>query len=452
MCVCKFVCFFAFLSKNKEKRSIVKCIFASNFLLFDFFMKAKIYRGTNEIGGTCIELIAENGKILWIDIGLPLDEKNPNVDYIKNNVDAILISHPHQDHFGLIENIKKEVPIYIGELALDLINATKIFRNITPIAGNFKTIKPWKSFNIADTFLIKPFLVDHSTPEAFAFLIEVDGKRVFYSGDFRATGRKKVLYKKLIENPPQNIDLLLIEGTMVERTNHLYLTENSIEDAILNIIRNQKNVSFVISSAQNIDRFISVFRACKKAHKYLVIDVYLAWVLEMVKKQSKNIPEIEWTEIKVFDHPHQLEKIKDKQFEDFRKRVIEQRIGNAVFQTPSDFVYFVRCPNEKLVNELRSKGTINIIYSQWEGYLLEKHKNNNSDYINKLKTDNDVLFQVVHTSGHATVPDLIEFAKAINPNKIIPIHTAFPDIFKKHFENEGFSNVDLWDNGIEYKL
>ncbi len=415
-------------------------------------MKAKIYRGTKEIGGTCVELTADNGKILWVDLGAPLDNKNPNIDYAENKVDALLISHPHQDHFGLMEKVGTAIPIYIGELSLDLINATKIFRDIALLQGNFKTIKPWKKFTIADTFQITPFLTDHSTPEAFAFLIEADGKRVFYSGDFRATGRKNIVFKKQIENPPENIDLLLIEGTMVERTNHLYLTEDSVEEAIYKTIKSQNNLSFVISSAQNIDRLISVFRACKRTGKYLVIDLYSAWILEMARKQSKNIPAIEWQEIKVFDHPNQLEKIKDKQFDDFRKRVTEQRIGNAVFQTPSDFVYFVRCPNEKLVNKLRSKGTINIIYSQWEGYLKEEHKNFCTDNINTLKNDSDISFQSIHTSGHATVPDLMKFAEAINSTKIVPIHTAFPEKFKKEFEKQGFSNITLWEDGQEYSI
>lgn len=415
-------------------------------------MKAKIYRGTKEIGGTCVELTADNGKILWVDLGAPLDDKNPNFDYANNKVDALLISHPHQDHFGLMEKVGTDVPIFIGELSLDLINATKIFRDIPLLSGNFKTIKPWTKFTIADTFIVTPFLTDHSTPEAFAFLIEADGKRIFYSGDFRATGRKNIVFKKQIENPPENIDLLLIEGTMVERTNHLYLTEDSVEEAIYNTIKSQTNLSFVISSAQNIDRLISVFRACKRTGKYLVIDVYSAWILEIARKQSKNIPAIEWKEIKVFDHPKQLEKINDNQFDDFRKRINEQRTGNAVFQTPSDFVYFVRCPNEKLVNKLRSKGTINIIYSQWEGYLKEEHKNFCTDNINTLKNDNDISFQSIHTSGHATAPDLIKFAKAINSKKIVPIHTAFPEQFKKEFEKEGFSNITLWDDGKEFSI
>ena len=172
----------------------------------------------------------------------------------------------------------------------------------------------------------------------------------------------------------------------------------------------------------------------------------------MARKQSKNIPAIEWQHIKVFVHPGQLEKIKDKSFDEFRNRVKDQRTGNEVFQNPSNYVYFVRCPNEKLVNKLRKKGTINIIYSQWEGYLKEEHKTFYTDYINSLKKDTHISFQVIHTSGHATAPDLMKFAKAINSNKIVPIHTAFPKKFKTDFENEGFNNITLWDDGKEYSI
>ena len=415
-------------------------------------MKIKIYRGTKEIGGTCIQLTADNGKILWIDLGSPLDESNTNVDYIKNPADALLISHPHQDHFGLMENKGLDIPIFIGHVSLDLINATKIFRGIPSLAGNIKIIQPWKTYIIADTFKVKPYLTDHSTPESFAFLIEADGKRVFYSGDFRASGRKSKVYKNLINDPPQNLDLLLMEGTMIERFNHLYPSENSIEEAIFNIIKPQENITFVISSAQNIDRFVSVFNASKRSGKYLVIDVYTAWILEMVRKKSHGTPSMKWKEIKVFDHPGQLDKIKDKSFNEFRERIINQRVGNSVFNKPSDFVYFVRCPNAKLVDKVRNTGIINIIYSQWEGYLKEEHKTYCTDYINSIKDDPGIVFHSIHTSGHAVVPDLIDFAKALNSKTLVPIHTTFPEIFKKEFENSGFKNINLWEDNTEYQL
>jgi ribonuclease J len=61
--------------------------------------------------------------------------------------------------------------------------------------------------------------MDHSAPDAYAFEIECDGKRLFYSGDFRAHGRKAKLFKNLLKNPPKKIDVLIMEGTMMERRN-----------------------------------------------------------------------------------------------------------------------------------------------------------------------------------------------------------------------------------------
>ncbi len=414
-------------------------------------MKVKIYRGTKEIGGTCVELIAANGKILWIDLGAPLDDKNPDISYAKNKVDALLISHPHQDHFGLMEKVGTTIPIYIGEVSLDLINATRLFTTTIPIKGNFKLFKPWKPFVVEKTFTVTPYLTDHSTPECFAFLIEADGKRIFYSGDFRATGRKKKVHEQLLKSPPPNIDLLLMEGTMIDRSNYIYPTELSVEEGIYDIVKTQKNISYVISSAQNIDRFVSVFNACRRSEKKLVIDIYAAWVLDRVAKVSPRMPNIESKEIKIFIDKRQKLKVKDSSFDTFRKRVENEAIGNEVFTDPSGYVYFMRKPHLYFIERLGGKGVVNIIYSQWEGYLKDPN-NYLAKLINPLKKDPKFKYTHIHTSGHAVVDDLIKFAKAISPQKIVPIHTAFPVEFKKKFSADGVRDIELWEDGREYQL
>ncbi len=413
-------------------------------------MKIKIYRGTKEIGGTCIEITADNGKILWIDLGAPLNLTNPNTTYTSNKVDALLISHSHQDHHGLMDTVGKEVPIFIGQLSLDMINASKIFRDVPVFEGNFQIIKAWKSFMVVDTFKVTTYRVDHSSPEAFAFLIEVDTKRIFYGGDFRATGRKNILYKKLIANPPATIDLLLLEGTMVQRKNQTFPTEDAVELAIVNIIKEQKNVTFLVSSAQNIDRLVSLYRACKKTGKTLVIDVYTAWLLEKVKNVSMRMPTMDWKEIKVFNHPLQIKNLKGTEYDTFLGRVKQNATDDSVFRKPFQFVYFIRCPNEKLVEALKDKGMINVIYSQWEGYLKKEYQQWFTDYINKLRIDSNINFTTIHTSGHATVPDLVNFAKAINSKILVPIHTEYPELIKEEFEKEGIKNVVLWEDGKVY--
>ncbi len=415
-------------------------------------MKIKAYRGTKEIGGTCIEITADNGKKIWVDLGAPLSKENPDIEYAKNSVDALLISHPHQDHYGLIDYIKPATPVFMGQVSQSLINATRIFLQKPPLDRNISTIVSWKWKTIADTFRVKPYLVDHSSPEAFAFLIEADGKRIFYSGDFRSTGRKGKLFSKLLETPPRNIDLLLTEGTMVNRNNFEYPTEKDVENEISRIVKNQKNVSFVISSAQNIDRFCSVFNACLKASKTIVIDIYNAWVLEVVSKKSPRLPKAGINKIKIFMHPNQLKSIQGDEFKEFRQKIGKNSIYSEVFGNPSGYVYFLRNPNIKLIDKLRHKGKINLVYSMWDGYLTENHKTYFTDNINALKKDKDIEFRAIHTSGHATMEDLKKLAKSIDPALIVPIHTFYPDDFKEGFVKTGFNNVKCWQDKKEYEI
>ncbi len=114
---------------------------------------------------------------------------------------------------------------------------------------------------------------------------------------------------------------------------------------------------------------------------------------------------MEWEEVKVFDHPSQMEKISDKSFDEIRARIIANKIGTAIFKTPSDFIYFVSNPSMKLVNELSKHGKINIIYSQWEGYLKDKHKQYFTDNINALKK-RAILF-IIQFIPEETLADIL---------------------------------------------
>ena len=73
-------------------------------------MRVCIHRGSKEIGGSCVEVIS-GGKRLLIDLGLPLDAIDNDKKYLPDisgldgsddSLLAIIISHPHLDHFGLL--------------------------------------------------------------------------------------------------------------------------------------------------------------------------------------------------------------------------------------------------------------------------------------------------------------------------------------------------------------
>ena len=63
--------------------------------------------------------------------------------------------------------------------------------------------------------------------------MEAAGRRVFYSGDFRGHGRKRKLFEAMVANPPEDIDILLMEGTTIGRTgtDEGFATEDDLECA-----------------------------------------------------------------------------------------------------------------------------------------------------------------------------------------------------------------------------
>jgi ribonuclease J len=46
-------------------------------------------------------------------------------------------------------------------------------------------------------------------------LVEDSDHRVFYSGDFRGHGRKSIVFKRIINDPPPDIDVLFMRRTPV---------------------------------------------------------------------------------------------------------------------------------------------------------------------------------------------------------------------------------------------
>lgn len=400
-------------------------------------MNITIYRGSREIGGTCIELASKNSTIL-LDMGLPLqkDSEAINLDALKP--DAIIISHPHLDHYGLIEGVSSDMPIYIGKLGRELIDATRIFLGKGQFEKNFQYFESWKPFVVGD-FTITPFLVDHSACDAYAFLIEAEGKRLFYSGDFRGHGRKKILFENIIKDPPKNIDLLFMEGTMLERSNDEFPNEDNVEEVIYETIKGQENITFLISSSQNIDRIVSAFRACKKAKKTLVIDVYTAWVLDRLKMVSKSVPNMEWEEVKVYLTNSQYQKLKANPaiFGDFQAKMFKERVkGEVLMGNPSAYMFLGKMSSFPIINKYKKLGKANVIYSQWMGYLKDPDfPFYGSRQMAGFQDDPMINFVYAHTSGHAILEDLKRFAMALNPTHLVPVHTNHPDEYIQHFGN-----------------
>lgn len=397
-----------------------------------------IHKGSQEIGGTCIQL-SQDGTTILLDLGLPLREESKPVDLSTLDPDAIFVSHPHQDHYGLIVDANPSIPIYMSELGKRLIDAARIFSHQAPLSNDFHFFKPWIPLDIGP-FKITPYLMDHSSPDAFAFLVEAYGERVFYTGDLRAHGRKGVLFERLVDNPPPDIDVLIMEGTMLERTSDDYPTESAVEEKIVEIIEAQNNTAFIISSSQNIDRLVSAVRACKRTGKTLVVDAYTAWVLEQMKLVSEKVPSMSWKEVKVIipNSQYQVMKANRDIFGDFKADVfdVDNRIELAeIMAKPANYLQTIRLSGSRFIVPYLEEKPVNVIYSQWLGYLEGDKAQFGAEVLGRLRDDPRVNFVYAHTTGHALLNDLKRVSNALRPKMLVPIHTDHPEEFEDHFQN-----------------
>jgi len=272
-------------------------------------------------------------------------------------------------------------------------------------------------------------------------LIESEGKRIFYSGDLRAHGRKAKLFEQLVQNPPKDIDNLLLEGSSLGRLNYedQFPTESDIEEQLTTIFIDTKGLALVHTSAQNIDRVVSILRASKRSGRKLVIDLYTAAVLEATG--NENIPQSSWSNIALFIPQIQRVQIKNNAWFDFLKHHSQNRIFlDKIAEVPEKFTLLFRPLFQVDLSKLKKLSESVYVYSQWEGYWDQGVYEKTKDWLAK----HSIPKVSIHTSGHASPGDLKRLVNAMNPRKVVPIHTFFPEKYSELFSNVELHNDDEW--------
>jgi len=395
-----------------------------------------IHRSAHEIGGNCIELIDVSGSRLILDVGRPLDAPRgltglmPATIDLAKSVEGILISHPHQDHYGLLDEAPAHWPVYCGSAAGKLIGLTaSIYGN-----GFVRPINHWKSsepFKLGP-FRVTPLLTDHSAFDAYMLLIEVSGKKVLYSGDFRIHGRKASLVRRLMETPPE-VDVLLMEGTNLG-SDKPTKSETDLEDEFVALFRETPGRVFVCWSAQNIDRTVSIYRACIKTNRTLVVDLYTAEVLELISEYGR-LPRAGLKNLKVVVTRRFANLYRQKGRENFVDRMAAHGVSAAaIAENPRRWVTMIR---PSLIDDFSAKGVQPTpddawSYSQWKGYLAQP----DGMMLQRWFDQGGAKARHIHTSGHASQADLQAFSSAIKPRMLVPIHGVAWDS-----ESAGFAQV-----------
>ena len=293
-------------------------------------------------------------------------------------------------------------------------------------------------------FTILPRLVDHSGFDAYAMEIQAGGKRIFYSGDLRAHGRKAGLFEALVNHPPKDIDTMLMEGSSLGRLadNQSFPTEAKLEETFVERFKQTPGMALVACSAQNIDRVVTVYRAAKRTGRTMIVDAYAAEVLKATGQDSIPKPIEGWSNLAVFIPQGQRIQLVKKNIaslvDSYRGfRLWPEQLAE---HAPRSVLLFRGWMMRDLERAEALSGA-HVFWSQWDGYLAAGGTGA------ALKSDceaRSIPFESIHTSGHASPGDLKRLAAAVAPKKLIPIHTFEREQFPKLFSNVTLVNEREW--------
>jgi ribonuclease J len=401
-------------------------------------MRICIHRGATEIGGTCIEVISQDKRIV-LDIGSPLEGDPFEVPLYPiagfHQPDAsllgVVISHPHQDHYGLAARLPKETPFLLGEAAENILAAAAEISPAGIRLEHTQHLVDRKPIQLGP-FTLTPFLMDHSGYDSYALLVQADGKSIFYTGDLRAHGRKAKLFERLLKRPPENVDILLMEGTTVGR-NHAdapYPTEDELETQFLNIFKATPGMPLVWCAGQNIDRIVTIYRACKKAGRQLIVDLYVAEILRATG--NTNIPQAHWPGVRVYmPYRQRVQVVRAKNFHISAQykdaRIYPENLRSEAARS----VMLFRPGMMRDLEEAECLDDAKLVYSLWPGYL----ERDDQQPLKAWLKQQQIPLTHCHTSGHASVTDLKRLRNAMSNATVVPIHSQQAEAYAEFFGN-----------------
>jgi ribonuclease J len=397
-------------------------------------VRVRIHRGAHEIGGNCVE-VEHDGRRIVLDLGRPLaadwdDEVPlPDIDGLTaedTSTLGVLISHHHADHWGLAGQIRSSVPIFMGAATGRILQAASFWtRGLeVPLAGHLEHRTPLE----IGPFTVTPFLNDHSAYDAYSLLVEAGGRRLFYTGDLRGHGRKAGIFEELLRKPPGDVDVLLMEGTNIQPglPDKPTITETDVEQTLIDQFRATAGLALVVTSAQNVDRLVTIYRAALQADRDLVVDAYTADVARATGNDNIPRPDPAWPRIHTCLPRWQAIRIKDAAQFDRLEHINPYRLYPEHFAASPERYVLLFSASEG--DRLAAAGALvgaSCTWSLWSGYLDEPSGRRLTSFL----SEHGIPRVEHHTSGHASPDDLRRLAQALDPDRVVPIHTLGADSY-----------------------
>ncbi|MFX1376198.1 MAG: MBL fold metallo-hydrolase [Promethearchaeota archaeon] len=374
-----------------------------------------------------------------------------------SNLDGILISHPHRDHYQGISFINRNIPIYAGVVTKRIIKASSFC--IPPKFENFLHGLNWIRFRTGNVIKIKgleifPVHVDHSIPAAYGFIISTSAGIIVYSGDFRMHGPLQLMTadlirraKELSKEKGKIIKVLICEGTHINKG--AIESERMVKQHLRKLV-GYKLFDYVLVHYDRVDwdRFRTYVNIAKKYNWKFIITEKDAYFYNHLNKKAvydtMKDPNIQFNR-NIFILSQDNAKLPWKKDLDElleRNDIAQRRLNLDDLKNLKGqfFVYFAsNWDYNKIKNHLPSELRGVFICSNIDPYA-EDYKFYKNKISNELLAKGIPSYRI-HSSGHAKVHDLIRFISEINPVILIPIHTNYPETFEKIFRNQNIKII-----------
>lgn len=337
------------------------------------------------------------------------------------DINAVFFSHAHLDHIGNINLINDSIPKYMSMDSYSVLKFFVQYGDIERMPLNINIIEDPVKFS---SFEIRPFFVDHDVTGAVSYIIETPKGIVVYTGDIYFKGSQKERSYEFVEYV-RNLKpyILITEGTRIGWGGISSLTEDEIQQEVKECEKIFRGLIIGNLYEPHLTRIMSFYKIATDLKRKFVISENYAFALSAIADGGNLVAQ----EIIGSDNTfiYSPKNIREKWEESYKGKFITPE---DIRRDQDNIILLLSFRNiPELIDIKPGK---NAIYIQSGGEPITSIDAENAKILENWISHFKLPFFRIHSPGHASEVEILEMAKEINPQILLPIHTQIPERFE----------------------